>query len=179
MTVTIREEPIEALTGHALLSIAFTVNEIFDVGVDDAAISGFQLSRRAVDRPWVKDYDLDGDGPAQWPDRFDVSSWGLIAAYDGDDRVGGAVVAFDSDGVEMLEGRSDLAVLWDIRIAPQARSRGFGALLFRRAPVSELTGADPRCRFCCAAAASSAASATSVPACPHARLQSRKWHGEP
>jgi ribosomal protein S18 acetylase RimI-like enzyme len=42
-------------------------------------------------------------------------------------------VAFDTTGVDMLEGRSDLSVLWDIRVAPDARGRGVGAALFRAA----------------------------------------------
>ena len=31
----------------------------------------------------------------------------------------------------MLEGRDDLAVLWDIRVAPKFRGHGMGAALFR------------------------------------------------
>ena len=34
----------------------------------------------------------------------------------------GAVVAFNTPGVSMLEGRSHIAVLWDIRMRPEARS---------------------------------------------------------
>lgn len=33
----------------------------------------------------------------------------------------------------MLEGRQDLAVLWDIRIAPQAQRQGLGRQLFQAA----------------------------------------------
>ena len=32
----------------------------------------------------------------------------------------------------MLEGRRDLSVLWDIRVAPNARGRGVGSALFER-----------------------------------------------
>lgn len=48
-------------------------------------------------------------------------------------RVGSAVVAWDTPGVDMLEGRPDLAVLWDLRVAPAWRGRGIGAALFRAA----------------------------------------------
>jgi len=44
--------------------------------------------------------------------------------------VGGAAVAFNTNGVNMLEGRSDLAVLWDIRVRPERRGRGVGKALF-------------------------------------------------
>lgn len=43
----------------------------------------------------------------------------------------GAVIAFNTPGVDMLDGRSDLAVLWDIRVAPEARGKGVGSALFR------------------------------------------------
>ena len=45
--------------------------------------------------------------------------------------VGGGAVAFDTTGVYMLEGRRDLAVLWDIRSHPVYR--GVGIPLFRHA----------------------------------------------
>lgn len=33
----------------------------------------------------------------------------------------------------MLEGRSDLVVLWDLRVAPEVRGQGIGSQLFRAA----------------------------------------------
>jgi GNAT superfamily N-acetyltransferase len=33
----------------------------------------------------------------------------------------------------MLEDRSDLAIVWDLRVAPHARGRGLGAALFAAA----------------------------------------------
>ena len=48
-------------------------------------------------------------------------------------RVGGAVIAFQTADFSMLEGRQDLAVLWDIRVSTEARRRGVGSALFQRA----------------------------------------------
>lgn len=73
--------------------------------------------------------DVEND-PAQWPARFDVSKWGVLAAWREGLRVGGAVIAFDTRDVHMLEGRRDLAVLWDIRVAPDARRESVGTALF-------------------------------------------------
>ncbi|HXG69285.1 MAG TPA: GNAT family N-acetyltransferase, partial [Gemmatimonadaceae bacterium] len=67
--------------------------------------------------------------PADWPGRFDVSNWGFLSARINGKRVGGAVVAFRSPDLDMLEGRDDLAVLWDIRVAPDARGKGIGSAL--------------------------------------------------
>ncbi|MHB1533495.1 MAG: GNAT family N-acetyltransferase [Acidimicrobiales bacterium] len=53
-----------------------------------------------------------------------------MAAYDGDRRVGGAVIAFQSAEVWLLEGRADLAALWDLRVLPEIRNRGVGSQLF-------------------------------------------------
>jgi ribosomal protein S18 acetylase RimI-like enzyme len=44
--------------------------------------------------------------------------------------VGGAVAAWNTPSVDMLEGRSDLAVLWDVRVDPEYRERGVGHCLF-------------------------------------------------
>ena len=59
-----------------------------------------------------------------------MSNWGVFAARVEGRRVGGAVVAFNTPGMIMLEGRDDLAVLWDIRVCPEARGRGVGSALF-------------------------------------------------
>jgi GNAT superfamily N-acetyltransferase len=92
------------------------------------------LTERRLDAPYVKDYDaIPGEHPAGWAERFDVSRWGVTAAWVAGRRVGGAVVAFRTPGLDMLEGRDDLAVLWDIRVAPEARGRGVGSALFRAA----------------------------------------------
>lgn len=128
----ISEEPIEALSLHAEIPIAFLVERVLEVVVADDGLGGLLLSERPVAVPWIKDYDaIKGEGPTRWPKRFDVGNWGLISAHDGDRRVGGAVVAFNAAGVNRLEGRSDLAVLWDIRIHPDARRAGVGSSLFR------------------------------------------------
>jgi GNAT superfamily N-acetyltransferase len=56
----------------------------------------------------------------------------LVGRVDGK-PAGGAVVAWGSAGVDLLEGRADLAVLWDLRVAPTWRGRGVGSALFRAA----------------------------------------------
>ena len=48
-------------------------------------------------------------------------------------RQGGCVIAHDTPGVHKLEGRTDIAVLWDIRVAPQNRGKGIGGSLIEAA----------------------------------------------
>lgn len=99
------EEPISRLGVHGEVPIAFLVERVLDVRLVQEGLGGVVLSERAVETPWLKDYDaIRGEGPAQWARRFDVTNWGLIAAQEAARRVGGAVVAFDTAGVSMLGG---------------------------------------------------------------------------
>jgi GNAT superfamily N-acetyltransferase len=133
MTVEVLEIPVTALAEYAAVPIAFEVRRVLDDTPIDSGFGGFALSERAVDVPYVKDYDAGDGGPTRWPERFDLSNWGLLGARLDGRLVGGAAVAFDTPGLMMLEGRRDLAVLWDIRVAPEARGQGVGAALFRAA----------------------------------------------
>ena len=138
MVIEVREESAVALAQYARIPIAFEVTEIFDValrGAGGGGRDGFVLTKRRLDVPYVKDYDaIEGGSPALWAERFDVANWVFLAAHCEDRRVGGAVIAFDTPGLDMLEGRpGHLAVLWDIRVAPEVRGRGVGSTLFRAA----------------------------------------------
>jgi len=134
MVIEVREESATALAEYARIPIAFEVKEIFEVAARKGGLGGFVLTERRLDTPYIKDYDAFAEeSPAHWAERFDVSNWEFLAAHYEGGRVGGAAVALDTAGLGMLEGRRDLAVLWDIRVAPEARGRGVGAALFRAA----------------------------------------------
>lgn len=128
MTIHVGEAAIGMLDEYARIPIAFAVTEVLDV----AGEGPFTLSARPVRTPYVKDYDADNrESLVSWVQRFDVSKRGLIVARLDDECVGGAVVVYDTPDVDMLEGRSDLAVLWDLRILPARRRYGVGSALFR------------------------------------------------
>jgi GNAT superfamily N-acetyltransferase len=130
----VREMPIGALAEYAGVPIMFEVRSVLEVEIRGEGSGPVALAERAVGTPWTKDYDaVPGEGPEGWPDRFDLSRWGLLAARASGRRVGGAAVAIRTPGLDMLEGRDDLAVLWDIRVAPEARGRGVGTALLRAA----------------------------------------------
>lgn len=123
------------LDAYARVSIGFWVQAELRVEALDGGLGGLKFTEVAVEPPYFKDYDALGPaaGPRSWPQQFDVSHWGFfLAAADGAPR-GGAAVAFNTDGVNLLEGRADLAVLWDLRVQPEWRGRGLGRALFQRA----------------------------------------------
>lgn len=130
MATAIVEDRVEALSEYAQVSIEFHVREVLDVVAPQQGLEGLSLRVRTVDTPYTKDYDA-LNHPTQWPERFDMSRWGILAAIKNGLRIGGAVVAWDTEGVDLLAGRRDMAVLWDLRIAPVERGKGIGARLFR------------------------------------------------
>jgi len=129
--VEIREEPLSVLDEYAEIPMAFEVRTILEPAVIDAGLGGIGLREVPVDAPYVKDYAaLPGNMPADWAKDFDLAHWSLVTARTDGRLVGGIVIAFDTPGVHMLEGRGDLAVLWDVRVEPAARRQGVGAALF-------------------------------------------------
>ena len=138
MRVNIYQVGISSLPIYASISISFRVESFFRIQVINHGLGGFRLCKEKVDPPYLKDYDAAGcDGspetPLDWPRLFNTTNWGFFLAYEGEKPVGGAAIALHSAGVNMLEDRQDLAVLWDIRVRPEFRGQGVGGQLFRQA----------------------------------------------
>ncbi len=127
--ITIREETMAALGEYTKVSIAFTVESKY-VAVPNEGSAGWTLTKEPVDTPWVKDYDS-GESPTRWL-RWDNTNWRTLSAFSGDERVGGAIVVHDSPELDFLEGRDDLAALWDLRVTPEWRRQGVGTRLFEQ-----------------------------------------------
>jgi GNAT superfamily N-acetyltransferase len=132
--VKIVEEPVTVLPEYGRIPISFEVKSVFDLVLIRGGLGGFRLRERAVKPPWVKDYDVYKDqGPVRWAKRWDISNWVVISAFLDGSRIGGCVIAFDTPGVDMLEGRRDIAVLWDLRVVPEYRRQGLGGRLVEAA----------------------------------------------
>ena len=100
----------------------------------DGGLGGMRLTEEAVDPPYVKDYDASEEGgPERWAGKFDLANWGIFIGYEDSSPICCATVAYDTPGVHMLAGRRDLAVLWDIRVAPRMRRSGTGTRIFTHA----------------------------------------------
>lgn len=127
MAWELREETMAALARHIEVRSTFESDRVFDVRWRSGE---WQLEERQRATPFHKDYDV-AESPLEWL-RFDTTHWVLVGAFDGPTRLGGAIGAFDSPGVDMLEGRRDLAVVWDLRVAPAARRAGVASALLGR-----------------------------------------------
>jgi len=134
MQIEIREAGPDELRQYAAIPIAFEVESILRVELLDRGLGGIALREEHLDTPYTKDYDSYEDaGPERWQTRFEIRNWGIFIAVYGGRNVGGAAVAFDIPGVHMLEGRHDLAVLWDLRVAADLRRNNIGTRLFQHA----------------------------------------------
>ena len=142
--IEIREVPVSQLSFLSSVSIAFEVNSILDIHSSENQAEKWIINEHKITAPYVKEYDsVSENHPMDWQQQFDMTNWGLIYAFHCEERIGGALIAFQTPGVDMLEDRSDQAVLWDIRVAPAWRGKGVGKALFEA--VKEWTIA----RQCC------------------------------
>ncbi|MEM7063470.1 MAG: GNAT family N-acetyltransferase [Cyanobacteria bacterium P01_B01_bin.77] len=123
----IQQAKILDLALYEMIPIWFVVNAVMEVSGNSP--ESFTLSEKPVSKPWLKDYDTDNP-PSGLPARWDLSNWAIFLASHDSKPVGGCIVAHNTPGVNMLQGRTDLAVLWDIRVAPNCRGRSVGRRLF-------------------------------------------------
>jgi len=121
------EIPTSRLSEYESIPISFEVRSIFELQTPENGLGGIHFVEKPV-APYIKDYDALGP-PHSWLEEFDTANWGFFLALENDLPVGAAAVAWNTNGVNMLEGRSDLAVLWDIRVSPARRGQGLGKTL--------------------------------------------------
>ena len=101
MKIEVLEEPTNRIAELARIPIAFRVESLLTV-------EGRELVERAVAEPWVKDYDTaGGNRPEDWAAEFDTSNWGLLAAAVSGERVGGALIAWKTDGKQIFAACRD------------------------------------------------------------------------
>jgi GNAT superfamily N-acetyltransferase len=134
MKIEILQEGFDHLPAYGQIPIAFEVRSILDLTVADGGLGGLSLRERELTSPYAKDYDgIDGNRPCEWGRRFDMANWTLLSAWVDERRAGGIVIACKTQELDVLERRQDLAVIWDLRVAPDLRGRGVGRALFAAA----------------------------------------------
>ncbi len=134
MNIKIIEEDLSVMEEYGRVPISIIVKSQFRVDVIKNGLGGFTFTKEAVSPEYVKDYDEEeGPGPRSWAKKLDLSNWGVLSAFDNEKRIGGGIMAYDTEGVRMLEGRTDLAVLSDLRVHPDYRHKGVGTRIFQAA----------------------------------------------
>jgi len=126
MRCVVRETGINSLPLYGAISIALEVHERFEIDSGRCALGPVV----PVQTPYLKDYDAQGEPPESLPGQWDMAHWGVFLAYHGDAPVGGAIVAMRTPMLDLLEGRDDLAIVWDLRVDPYWRGKGVGSALW-------------------------------------------------
>ncbi|MDB6169136.1 MAG: acetyl-transferase [Verrucomicrobia bacterium] len=130
MKVALAEAPIRDVAELAQIPISFRVERVCEIAAKPGEPSAWVLTEREIASPYLKDYDaIAREGPTQWAKYFDLTNWGYFRAHVDSRLAGGVVIAHRTPGVTMLEERGDLAVIWDIRVAPGLRGLGVGSSL--------------------------------------------------
>ncbi len=110
------------------------VQAIYRVIPIDGGLGGLRLEETPV-TPFVKDLSK-YERACEYEQHFDISTWRFYMAYDGHTPIGALTVAGTTEGLNMLSGRKDACVLWDIRVADACKHRGVGQRLFDMAVAS-------------------------------------------
>lgn len=93
----------------------------------DSGLGGLLL--REVDvEPYTKDLSI-YERAVEYENQFDIRNWRFYMAFDGDNPVGAMTIAGTTNGMNMLAGRDDACVLWDIRVADEYKHKGVGQKL--------------------------------------------------
>ena len=118
---------------YAKIDPSYVVASSLDVVPMDRGIAGFRFVEQEVDPAYTKGADSPDDSPTSWPPRNESGQFAVFLATDNDTAVGGAAVIKNPQGAFLLERRSELAGLWDIRVCPDYRRTGIGTRLLLQA----------------------------------------------
>jgi GNAT superfamily N-acetyltransferase len=121
----------ETLDRYCAIPSYFEVDSKLDVQVLDDGFAGVIFNEQKVAKPYTKYYG-ETEEPFSWLN-FDTSTWMIFLEYEGKTLVGGLTIACKTPELRMLNGREDLADVWDIRVHPDYRHRGIGTKLFTKA----------------------------------------------
>ena len=104
------------------------VRSIYQIKRIDSGLGGFQFEEVPVE-PYIKDLAV-YERATDYEKLFDISTWRFYMAFDGSKPVGAATVGGYTENCNMLAGRKDLCVLWDIRVLDGYKHQGIGQKLF-------------------------------------------------
>lgn len=123
-----KRTPPDQLALYDTIPMLVDIRSIFTVTPVNCGLGGLLLQETPVP-PRIKDLGV-YERLAELPRRFDLTNWAFFLACDGGRPVAGTAVASRTSGVDMLEGREDLSVLWDLRVSPEYQRQGVGTRLF-------------------------------------------------
>ena len=122
-----KEISIDKLEEYGNIPFYYDTNQKYELKKIKNGLGGILLELKDVPE-YHKDF---GTRTERWKELFDLSNWKFYAAYNANNEmVAGCTLATKTSNCNMLEGRNDLAVLWDIRVSDKYKHQGIGQHLF-------------------------------------------------
>ena len=109
------------------VSMNVNVHSEYKVKRINNGLGGFVFEEVSVE-PYIKDLSI-YERATEYEKEFDITNWRFYMAFDDNIPVGAMTVAGKTEGLNMLYGRDDACVLWDIRVADAHKHNGIGQKL--------------------------------------------------
>ncbi|MBD5554999.1 MAG: GNAT family N-acetyltransferase [Roseburia sp.] len=109
------------------VSMNVDVHSEYKVKRIDNGLGGLVLEEIPVN-PYIKDLSV-YERAMDYEKEFDITNWRFYMAFDGEKPIGAMTVVGRTEGLNMLSGRNDACVLWDIRVADAYKHNGIGQKL--------------------------------------------------
>lgn len=103
-------------------------------------LGGIWLEEHPV-KPYIKDFSI-YERAAEYEKNFDIRSWRFYMAFDGKIPVAAMTIAGRTKHLNMLNGRSDACVLWDIRVEEKFKRHNVPACRFYEQQGAKLSKID-------------------------------------
>lgn len=118
---------IDKLEEYGDIPFSYDTNQMYEIKKIDNGLGGMLLE--LVNVPiYHKDF---GTRTKRWKELFDLTNWKFYVAYnENNEMIAGCALATKTSNCNMLEGRDDLAVIWDIRVCDKYKHMGIGQKLF-------------------------------------------------
>ena len=107
------------------LSMNVDVHSIYEIKRIDNGLGGFNFKEVEV-KPYIKDLSVYD----QYESNYDTKNWRFYMAFDEEKPIGAITIAGTTPNLDMLSGRDDLCILWDIRVIDEYKHQGVGQKLF-------------------------------------------------
>ena len=122
-----KEIEVDKLEEYGNIPFYYDTNQKYELKKIENGLGGILFELKDVPE-YHKDF---GTRTERWKELFDLTNWKFYVAYnEKDEMVAGCTLATKTPNCNMLEGRNDLAVLWDIRVSDRYKHKGIGQHLF-------------------------------------------------
>ena len=125
--IVYKELSTDQLEQYGKIPFYYKTSKKYELKKLNNGLGGILLDLIDVEE-YYKDF---GSEINHWKNMFDLTNWKFFVAYNQNNEIiGGCTVATKTNNCNMLEGREDLALLWDIRVDEKYKHKGIGQQLF-------------------------------------------------